>query len=304
MRQIKRIPTISVLMPVHNGELYLAEAIESIRSQIFDDFELVIVDDGSTDSTQDIIKKYKDVDHRIMSVRIDKAGIVEALNIGLRAARGKYIARMDADDISARNRLSTQIDFLEKNRDIVVCGSYIEKFGAERGVVRVPITDQACRMRLLTGNCFAHSAVTFRSDILKEHSLRYLSDFEYAEDYKLWSELSKLGGLANISEPLLKYRVHDSQISSVKRSQQRAIHSAIAAENISRYGMAINCDEVKQLLWPTLRPESRWTDVFKYVGGGYELIQRTRNMNEFHAYMVAVIIKTVAKNIVKPLTER
>ncbi|HAS7841575.1 TPA: glycosyltransferase family 2 protein, partial [Vibrio cholerae] len=122
-------PKISVVMSVYNGEKYLGEAIDSILKQTFSDFEFIIINDGSTDKTLEIIKSYMKKDDRIVLVSRENKGLIVSLNEGLDLAKGQYIARMDADDISIKSRFEKQIEFLDSNPDIGVCGTWVEVFG-------------------------------------------------------------------------------------------------------------------------------------------------------------------------------
>lgn len=208
------VPTISVLMPVYNGEAFIKEAIDSILSQTWKDFECIIIDDGSTDTTGSIIKSYDDPRIKLLH---NNHNYIESLNIGLKAAQGKYIARMDADDIMYPERLTSQYDLMEKNQNITVCGSWFTCFGINHGKTRIPAGDIDNPLALLlSGNILAHPTAMLRNSFLKKHNLHY-ENYPYAEDYKLWSEIAKAGGkFYIIPEYLLKYRSHASQVTKTK----------------------------------------------------------------------------------------
>jgi len=154
-------PEVTVLMSVYNGSKYLAEAIESILHQSYTDFEFLIINDGSTDLSEKIIKSYND--RRINYIKNNEnIGLTRSLNKGLCLARGKYIARMDADDISMPDRFKEQVDFMEKNENVVACGTFIELFGIKTGKIKYPIKDKEIREKFIFNPPLAHpTAVSY-----------------------------------------------------------------------------------------------------------------------------------------------
>jgi glycosyltransferase involved in cell wall biosynthesis len=163
-------PKVSVLMPVWNAERYLAGAIESILTQTFANFELLIIDDGSTDRTPIVIRDYHD--HRIRRIENEKnIGITKSLNLGLEQVRGEYVARMDADDISSPQRLARQVECLDANPQVALVTSRTSKVdarGARLDVIQTPVESEVLRRRLRIGNCIAHGSVMMRTDALPE----------------------------------------------------------------------------------------------------------------------------------------
>lgn len=205
-------PTVSVVMPAYNAEKYLTEAIDSILAQTYTDFELIIVNDGSTDSTKQIILSYSDP--RIVYLENEKnSGICVTLNNGLRKARGKYIARMDSDDISLRDRLAVQVKYMDENPGIGASGTDIEIFGEgiTSGVFTQLHTPEECFAGLMFNSCFAHPTVIMRKSILDKYNLEYKDEYRGLEDYALWWEIGKHSQLNNIPQPLLRYRQHKDQ---------------------------------------------------------------------------------------------
>lgn len=200
---------ISVVMPVYNGEMYVGDAIESVLSQTFRDFEFIIIDDGSTDGTVSAIRCYKD--SRIVLLKNDH-DFIKALNTGLRMAKGKYIARMDADDMMHPQRLEIQYRTMEEHRDVAVCGTCMKTFGQSSQVLMLGDGYADSRM-LLAGNIMAHPTTMLRKDFLERHSIRYRR-YAHAEDYKLWCEIAKCGGRFYIvPQVLLFYRMSPGQVS-------------------------------------------------------------------------------------------
>lgn len=207
------IPTVSIVMPAYNAEKYLREAIESILSQTYDDFEFIIINDGSTDKTKEIIFSYSDP--RIVYIENERnSGICVTLNKGLDASRGKYIARMDSDDIAMPQRLETQVSYMDANPNIGASGSDIEVFGdgITPHVFTQLHTPEECSAGLLFNSCFAHPSVIIRKNILDQYNLRYKDEFRGLEDYELWWQISRHSDINNIAQPLLRYRHHKAQV--------------------------------------------------------------------------------------------
>lgn len=201
---------ISVLMPVYNGEKYIKKAIESILNQSYTNFEFIIINDGSTDKSEQIIKSYNDYRIRFIN-NAENKGLISTLNEGLKKATGKYIARMDQDDISLPYRFEKQYTYLEKNPDISLIGSFAELINANDkriGIKECPIEYSLIKFHLIYHNPFIHSSIFFRrEDIIKLGE--YNKNYEHAEDYELYSRIIKKYKIANIPIILLKYRIHE-----------------------------------------------------------------------------------------------
>lgn len=209
---------ISVVMPVYNCKNYLDEAIQSVLTQTFDDFEFIIIDDGSTDDTVERVLKYTDPRIRLLRNTHDFIG---TLNMGLSKAQGKYIARMDSDDIMMPERLATQYQTMETHPDIAVCASWFRLCGQSNeeirsftGYVPTPL------VFMLQRNIVAHPTTMLRKDFLDKHALHY-EEYPYAEDYKLWCRIAQCEGRFWV-EPafLLNYRMSPEQVGSRKRQEQ------------------------------------------------------------------------------------
>jgi len=206
---------ISVVMPVYNREAYLKEAIDSILNQSFRDFEFIIVDDGSTDSSPEIIRSYSD--QKIKYVRLaENSGNTVARNIGIKAASGKYIAIMDSDDISVPERLKKQYDFLEKHPEIGILGGFKKMFTPEYWFLQhYPSNPNYIKSFLFFKNTMGQPTVMMRREIIDKNNLYYDPQLENMEDYDLWYRASTTGvKIANLDEVLLYYRLSLSQMSS------------------------------------------------------------------------------------------
>lgn len=224
-------PKVSIVMPMYNSSNYLSESIESVLNQSFSDYEFLIIDDGSTDDSCNIALSYKD--ERIILVKREH-DFIASLNYGLEISRGKYIARMDADDIMHCDRLLIQNELMDTYPNIDFCSSWITFFNRELGVKQINgkysgIINNPL-VCLLQNNCFPHPSMMIRKQILKKYNLKY-KYYNCAEDYKLWFDAAKCG-LTFFVEPqsLLYYRCHSSQISSIKSETQLKTASIIKKE--------------------------------------------------------------------------
>jgi glycosyltransferase involved in cell wall biosynthesis len=206
---------------VYNGEKYLSEAIESILAQTFTDFELIVINDGSTDGTLKILREYELRDSRLRLISRENRGLVSTLNEGIGLARGKWIARMDADDISHPSRFEMQIDFLKRNTSVGVLGTWVEFFGESQkpAIWKTPSKHENCIKRLIFSSPIAHPSVMFSRDLLDKGLLRYEKNPTNLEDLNLWMKLARNTLICNLPFVLLKYRVHAKSITRIQDSK-------------------------------------------------------------------------------------
>lgn len=244
---MKNNPKISVLMPVYNGEKYLKESIESVLEQTFTDFEFIIINDGSTDSSVDIIKKYQQDDSRILLLNNQKEkGIVGALNTGLEAVKGKYIARMDSDDINLPYRFEKQASFLDSHSDVVVCGTWVELIGTHSGKIwRLAEDHDVIKCTMLFCGSITHPTVMIRSNFFVDNRIFYDNDYLFAEDYELWTRIIDKGKFANIPEILLNYRTHNENIGTVHNFKQVENSRRVRINQIMKLGIKPSEDEIE-----------------------------------------------------------
>ena len=207
------VPLVSVLMPVYNTAPYLIEAMDSMLSQTFADFELIVLDDCSPDNAEEILDSYDD--HRIVRYRGEKnAGLSNVLNVGIGMARGKYIARMDSDDISLPNRLQMQVDYLETHPDVDLVSVGMRLFGAKEGTWIRELNPEKVKIEALFHSPVLHASSVWRKDSFEKHGLRYRQEMVPSEDYDLWTRALLKGlKLVNLPEVLYKYRMHNTQAS-------------------------------------------------------------------------------------------
>ena len=270
-------PKITVLMPVYNGAQFLKEAIESILNQTFKDYELLIIDDGSSDNSRSIILSYHD--ERIRYVKNRKnIGLIGTLNKGINLAAGLYIARMDQDDVSKPYRLETQFRFMEKNKEVGLCGSWYEIIGS-RQIIKVPVNHELIDVSLIENSCFGHPTVIIRRSVLLGDNI-YYPDCSDAEDYAMWSRLSGITKLANIPEVLLEYRIHPSQISSSRKESQLNSANAVRLNHLSKL-RELSAEE--KSLYKDLFEKSSFTEdeILLYHGFFISLLMKNRDSKVF-----------------------
>lgn len=248
--------TISVVMPVYNTENFLREAIDSILNQTFSDFEFIIIDDASTDGSISILKSYTDPRIRLILKPVN-TGYTESLNMGIKTAHGKYIARMDSDDFSEPHRFHTQLEFMDSHPDVVVCGSRYKLLNSS-AIIDLPIDNDEIKVALLDNCCLAHPTVMIRRDFLVENNFLYNKDMEPAEDFDLWTRIIVRGKMANIGEPLLQYREHDKQISNRKFEiqKQKADISRIRMLNYLIDDKTELAVELNKMVYQIVQPET------------------------------------------------
>jgi len=246
-------PKVSVIMSVYNGERYLREAVESILNQTFRDLEFIIIDDGSTDGTADVLRSYNDP-RIVLLTNTDNIGLTASLNRGLGAARGKYIARMDADDISLPKRLERQIAYLDTHPEVGLLGTWVEvidEWGERLFTLQGSTDSLRLKWLLLVGqNLLTHSATMYRRSLVER--LGGYHPGRYSQDYELWSRMSFETQIAQLPEILLRWRNHSEGISTQHLEQQWETTAQIMQRTHSRMLQRdVSIDKVGQIwaLW-------------------------------------------------------
>lgn len=215
-------PKVSVLMPAYNSEKYVGAAIESILNQTFADFEFIIINDGSTDGTPEIINKYARADKRIRFIDNKKnQGIIAVLNNGLDLCRGEYIARMDSDDISLPERLKKQVKYMNAHPECGACGTWIRKFGTKTKGKVIKYPDNAKLLDfVIHGNLVANPSSMVRRTVIVANKIKYNPQYKYAEDYGFWIDVVKHNEIHNLQDVLLNYRWYDNNVSVTHKHAQ------------------------------------------------------------------------------------
>ncbi len=268
-------------MSVHNGATYLKEAIDSVLNQTFSNFEYIIINDASSDRTHDIIKTY--TDERInYIINPENLGLTKSLNKAISMAQGKYIARMDADDICQPDRLSEQVLYMESNSDIGICGTNFEVIGKKKRS-HFPLDHETINIKLFQGiNPLAHPSVIIRKELFIDKKIFYDENIKYAQDYKLWVDAVKHIKLANISDILLKYRIHNNQISASKNKEQKQVVEFICIEQVKELMPSISDNEINTHL--NFIHEKKIIDIAcidSIQNWAYKLIRRNRQVNKY-----------------------
>lgn len=229
---------VSIVMPVYNGEEFLRSAIESILKQTFIAFELIIINDGSTDESEAIILSFSD--KRILYINhVKNKGLVAALNTGISAASGKYIARMDQDDICLPNRIAAQFAFMEQYTNVVLLGTQLQVVGEKNNSHMYSKSDEL-KTSLLIGTSFAHPTVMIRKSTIVQNNLKYDDAYLHAEDYGFWSQICKYGVIQNLNEVGILYRKHPKQYTRVYSEQMRQATRRIRKDYATHLGLTLN----------------------------------------------------------------
>ncbi len=225
---------VSVLLPVYNAAKYIADALDSILSQTFDNFELIVIDDGSSDKSLNILREYESKDTRIRLFTRENRGLIASLNEGIDIARGKWLVRMDADDIALPTRIERQLYWADKTGADIV-GSWVKFFGSfDRRIWKGYQSDEAIKIDMLFKCPFVHPSVMMRRDMVKQ--LKYDPISEKAEDYDLWVRAALAGcKMFNVPEVLLKYRKHTAQVSVVSADMQQSMTEVIRKKYWEHY---------------------------------------------------------------------
>ena len=228
-------PLVSVVMPVYNVQDYILDAINSIRSQTFTNFELIVIDNASTDATPELIKQAAMEDDRITILTNQKnIGVVGSLNRGLKECRGKYYARADGDDIALPNRLAEQVAYMEVNSTTVALSSWGEKFGDDSGRLITATTPDSIRATSLFISPILHASSIIRMSALREHNITYRPNCPL-EDFDIWIRLSKIGDLRALPKVLFRYRIHSASMTARSTSYIRGAIRVIHRDSLSCY---------------------------------------------------------------------
>lgn len=243
-----KTPLVSVIIPVYNAGAYVKESIQSILSQTYKNIEVIIINDGSFDDSDEVIRSFAIQDERVVYISRHNNGLISTLNEGVALAKGEFIARMDADDISFTDRIEKQVDFMTKN-DCCLCFSGVEIIDEDGKFVCEDIkcmSHAEMTVRLFFSSCFYHPSAMMRRDVF--NLFRYDSAFVFAEDYKLWSDCFFCGckKFGYVDDALLKYRVHGGNVSVAYRDRQLDISREIGFHNT---GMPFSFRELYNVLF-------------------------------------------------------
>lgn len=236
------IPAVTVLMGLYNAETYLRESIDSILNQTFTDFEFLIYNDGSTDATAEIVFSYTDPRIFLVNNPVNRS-VSPNMNEGIERARGRYIVRMDGDDLADPERIAKQVAFMDARPEIGLCGTAVRYFGASESLIQLPEDNATIQHTMWLQNAFYQPSVIIRTSVLRDSGLRYNTAYEFAEDYKLWSDMCTVTQVHNLPEPLLNYRIHPHQISRRQAVEQQQVSAKIQREQMHRLGIKLRPEQ-------------------------------------------------------------
>ena len=234
---------LSVLMAAHNAEKYIFETIESVLMQTYDDFEFIIIDDASTDSTNSIIRQFDDKRVKLLE-NTKNLGLTKSLNIGLKVAKGKYIVRTDADDINITDRFEKQVEYMESNPQIMLSSCSMIIFDGNIEKPRILDFDNSqIKARLLFNSVLLHPGFIFKREICAEDG--YDETYRYAQDYEFQARMSQKYAISCIKDIGVRYRVSESQISTKKYIEQQECANRVRRRMFLHYGIALNDNRLK-----------------------------------------------------------
>ncbi len=287
-------PKASVIMTAYNSAQYIEESIRSILTQTFRDFELIIIDDASTDETANIIRSFKD--KRIILIsNAENKHIAESANTGLSIARGAYIFRFDSDDLMQPHKLETQIRYMEEHPDTGVCGSYISYFGNRKGVWKMPVSNGEIRSNLLFANSIANSAVCIRKSVIDAHALQYSTAYRNPpmEDYELWLRIIPIAHFVNLPEVLVSKREHTANESNVESGRKEASLGKLFEQAYQLMGIEMQKEEISDLLLAYKQGIPTIEDIYAFAEAAHVLIDKAQKTGLFERKLLRKALERV-----------
>jgi len=288
-------PKISVILPVYNAEKYIAEAINSILAQSYQNFEFIILNDGSTDSSLAVINHYQN-NPLVTIVTHKNKGLIATLNKGITLAKGEYIARMDADDIAHPERFKKQLALFEVNTELGVCSSSTENFGAETDITIRSADNDNLKATLLFWPPFAHPATMIKRSVLIDNNIAYREEFTHCEDFDLWSQLAPYCQFSNVTEVMLKYRVHPEQVTNSFSEVVLDAHFRICQRNLSALGVTLDRRDFMAFLGKEKHP-----DGLEGLMSIYQNIIQANTTGKY--YQVDMLMTVISKNITTQIVD-
>ena len=293
------MPVLTVIMPVYNGEKFLRESIDSVLNQTFSDFKLLVLNDNSTDNTAAIIESYEKQDDRVTVITKTKnEGPANLRNEGIEKSETEFIALLDADDIAQPSRFQKQIDFLNKNPDVGVCGTWFTFFGEMKNkTVKHAVTHDELKVQFLHSCGIGNPTVMFKKSALGD--FRFEHQYVPAEDYGLWSQLLARTKFHNLPEPLLLYRWHDSNISQTKEENLRKSERLIKIKQLEHLDILANNPDIDYYLNAvSLKREQSANSLIKTIKASHELIElnitkQYYNPEIFKQHITRTIVRSI-----------
>ena len=276
-------PTVSVIMPAYNAKRYVEQTIRSVLAQTFDDFEFIIVDDGSTDGTLPILQRFAADDSRVIVISRPNTGIVGALNDGMAKARGEFLARMDADDVCLPERFAKQVAYLREHPECVGVGTFVETIDPYGSVLDRLVHEtehDAIDRELMTGRGFAivHPTIMMRAEAVRRVG-GYRKQWQHSEDLDLFLRLAEIGKLHNLAEYLLQYRMHYESANHLRHEEQRAIKHKLMEEAYARRGVPMPADMTFTRRYPPPKFDQTCTWGWRALKAGNQSAARQHAMD-------------------------
>lgn len=275
------MPKVTVLLPTYQSESYLKGTLESVFSQTYGDYELLVVDDASTDQTLDILERVDDPRLRVLQGRCK--GLADALNLGIARSRGAYIARIDADDLMTPDRLKKQVLYMEAHPEVAVCGGWQQYFGLSTFLHAPPPSADQCRANLLFRCDLCHSTVMMRKSTLLDNGLYYEGCFA-AEDYELWTRVLDFGQIVNLPEVLGYYRENGNGITEIKKQRLIRENGCIVAAALERNLQIVLSEQQKHYF-------AGWVNPFFQRNGGIPRCERSAARKDLQDILQEIIIR-------------
>jgi glycosyltransferase involved in cell wall biosynthesis len=290
---------LTVIMPVYNGEKYLKEAVDSVLSQTFTDFDLLILNDNSSDATASILEEYAKKDDRVVVVtKTSNEGPANLRNEGIEKANTPLIALLDADDIALPTRFEKQIIVLEADNELALCGTWFTIFGDKKEkVIKHAVEHDDLKVQFLHSCGLGNSTVMFKKSAIKD--LRFEHEYVPAEDYGLWSEFIANSKFYNIPESLVRYRWHPGNISQTKEENLRIAEVTIKKRQLTRLGIDQNSEKaIYYVNAVCLKRKQSFEDIKQTITASYELLEKNKtiqfyNQNVFQKHIERTILRTI-----------
>lgn len=290
---------LTVIMPVYNGEKYLKEAVDSVLNQKFTDFDLLILNDNSSDATAQILEDYAKKDTRVVVVtKTSNEGPANLRNEGIEKANTPLIALLDADDIALPTRFEKQIQVLEADNELALCGTWFTIFGDKKEkVIKHAVAHDDLKVQFLHSCGLGNSTVMFKKSAIK--NLRFEHEYVPAEDYGLWSEFIANSKFYNIPESLVRYRWHPGNISQTKEENLRIAEVAIKKRQLTRLGIDENSDNaIYYVNAVCLKRKQSFEDIKQTISASYELLEKNKsiqfyNQKVFQKHIERTILRTI-----------
>lgn len=286
---------VTIVLPVYNGERYLREAINSVMAQSLRDFELWVINDGSTDGSLRIIDSF--TDQRVVRMNNPRnLGTVLTQNNAFAKVTSPYIARMDQDDLWHPEKLELQVKLLESRPDVGVCGTAIHKFGDFNGICVFPEESDALKVGLLFYCMMSHPSVVFRRSMLEKTGIKYNPEFAIADDYKMWIDVLQRSNIYNIQKPLVEYRQHAGQICRKNKAEQEVAVRRLREEQLRLIYPNPSEEEMRFHLdrFVTLEPNSD-DEVIKFVRWTNNLC----SVNRQHGYVNPKVMRSELQHYIQ-----